>query len=155
MYFDGSDVGLSANAEDIDGLSIAPDGRLVISVTGSPSVSGLSGLQDEDCIAFTATSLGSTTAGTWSYYFDGSDVGLSSSSDEDVDAVSILPNGLISLSTLGPFSVSGLSGADEDVFDFSATSLGSTTAGTFSAFFIGVSAGVPSGADVGAAEEVP
>ncbi|MCI0630326.1 MAG: S8 family serine peptidase [Phycisphaerales bacterium] len=154
MYFDGSDVGLTQSTEDIDGLSIAPDGRLVISTTGSPSVTGLTGLADEDLIIFTATSLGSTTAGTWSLYFDGSDVGLADSSSEDVDAVSILNSGLISLSTLGSFSVTGLSGANEDVFDFSPTSLGSTTAGSYSAFFVGVSAGVPSGADVGAAEEL-
>ncbi|MCI0362736.1 MAG: hypothetical protein L0219_02575, partial [Phycisphaerales bacterium] len=150
----GSDVGLTQSTEDIDGLSIAPDGRLVISTTGSPSVTGLTGLADEDLIIFTATSLGSTTAGTWSLYFDGSDVGLADSSSEDVDAVSILNSGLISLSTLGSFSVTGLSGANEDVFDFSPTSLGSTTAGSYSAFFVGVSAGVPSGADVGAAEEL-
>ncbi len=155
MYFDGSDVGLTNSTEDVDGLSFAPDGRLVFSTTGSPGVSGLSGLADEDLIAFTATSLGANTAGTWSYYFDGSDVGLSTSSSEDVDGVSILPGGLISLSTLGAFSVPGLSGANEDVFDFSPTSLGSTTAGTYSAFFIGASAGVPSGADVTAVEEIP
>jgi subtilisin family serine protease len=155
MYFDGSDVGLTTTNEDIDGLSIAPDGRLVISTTGSPGVSGLTGLQDEDLMAFSATSLGNTTAGTWSYYLDGSDVGLSTTSDEDVDGVSILPDGLISLSTLGFFSVTGLSGANEDVFDFSATSLGSSTAGSFSAFFIGVNHGVPGGADVTAVEEVP
>jgi hypothetical protein len=155
MYFDGSDVGLTQSTEDIDGLGIAPDGRLVISTTGSPGVSGLSGLADEDLIIFTATSLGPTTAGTWGYYFDGSDVGLSTNSGEDVDAVSILPSGLISLSTLDVFSVPGLSGADEDVFDFSPTSLGSTTAGSYSAFFVGVAAGVPSSADVAAAEEVP
>ncbi|MCA9290828.1 MAG: S8 family serine peptidase, partial [Phycisphaerales bacterium] len=111
MYFDGSDVGLTSSSEDIDAIGFAPDGRLVISTVGNPGVSGLSGLADEDLIAFSATSLGSATAGSWSYYFDGSDVGLTNSS-EDVDAVSILSSGLISLSTLGNFSVSGLSGAD-------------------------------------------
>lgn len=153
MYFDGSDVGLSTNAEDLDAVSIAPDGRLVISTSGSASVPGVSSA-DEDLLIFTATSLGSTTAGSWAMYFDGSDVGLSTSSSENIDAASILSNGLISLSTVGNFSVTGLSGVNEDVFDFSPTSLGTTTSGSFSAFFIGANAGVPSTADVSAAEEL-
>ncbi len=155
MHFDGSDVGLAGDLEDVDGISFAPDGRLVLSTNGAGAVTGVTTFQDEDLLAFTATSLGETTAGTWAMYFDGSDVGLATSSEEDVDGVSILPSGLISLSTLGLFSVTGLSGADEDVFDFSATSLGPTTAGTFAAFFIGVNAGVPSTSDVDAVEEVP
>jgi subtilisin family serine protease len=153
LYFDGSDVGLSSNSEDVDAVALAPDGRLVISTSGNPSVTGLSSLGDEDLIIFTATSLGSTTAGTWGYHVDGSDVSLSQSS-ENIDGVSILSNGLISLSTTGNFSVSGLSGANEDVFDFAATSLGSTTAGSFAAFFVGVNEGVPSGADVAAVHEI-
>jgi subtilisin family serine protease len=153
LYFDGSDVGLTQSGEDIDGLSIAPDGRLIISLLTSGAVSGVSSIADEDLIAFQATSLGSTTSGTWTMYFDGSDVGLSSTS-ENVDAVSILPTGLISLSTSGNFTVSGSSGADEDVFDFSPTSLGSTTAGSFAPFFDGSAEGVPTSADVAAAEEL-
>jgi subtilisin family serine protease len=152
LYFDGSDVGLSTNDEDIDALAVLSNGHLVISVTGSPTVSGLSGLQDEDLIRFTPTSLGAATAGSWSYYFDGSDVGLASNSSEDVDAVAVNASGLISLSTLGGFSVTGLAGADEDVFDFSPTALGSTTSGTFASFVVGASAGIPGGANVDAVE---
>jgi hypothetical protein len=59
-------------------------------------------------------------------------VGLSSSSSEDVDGVAVDGAGQIHLSTTGSFSVSGVSGADEDVFVFTPTSLGATTAGTFS-----------------------
>jgi hypothetical protein len=155
MYFDGSDVGLDATAEDVDAVGVLPDGRLVISTLGNPSVTGLSGVRDEDVLLFTHTSLGSVTAGTWSYYIDGSDIGLATTADEDIDAISVLPSGLISLSTLGNFSVTGLSGVNEDVFDFTPTSLGPVTAGSFSAFFIGGLQGVPSGADVTAAEEIP
>lgn len=153
LHFDGSDVGLTTSSEDIDAIAIAPDGRLIISVLSSASVPGVSAA-DEDLLAFDATSLGNNTAGTWSLYFDGSDVALSSTS-ENVDGVSILPNGLISLSTSGNFSVSGLSGANEDVFDFSPSSLGSNTSGTFSAYFDGTVHGVPSGADVAAVHELP
>jgi hypothetical protein len=152
LYFDGSDVSLSSNDEDIDGFAVLPNGNLLVSTTGTPTVPGLSGLQDEDLLLFTPTSLGATTAGSWSVSFDGSDVGLSNNNSEDVDAVAVNASGLISLSTLGGFSVPGLSGADEDVFDFSPTALGSTTAGTYASFFIGSSAGVPSGANIDAVE---
>jgi len=144
LYFDGSDVGLASSSdEDVDAIEILPDGRLLVSTLGVFGVTGVSG-QDEDLIAFTPTSLGDNTAGTWAMYFDGSDVGLSTSSDEDVDAVAVDASGKIYLSTIGNFSVTGRSGADEDVFVFTPTSLGGTTAGTYSStlFFDGSVYGV-------------
>jgi hypothetical protein len=128
LYFDGSDVGMDVSAESIDSLSLLPDGRLLFSTTGDPSLPGLTTGKDEDVLAFTPTSLGSTTSGTWSIYFDGSDVGLSDSNNEDVDALDVTSNGNIYLSTLGDFAVPGLSGADEDVFVCAATSIGDVTA---------------------------
>jgi hypothetical protein len=130
MYFDGSDVGLSSDSEDVDAVELLASGRLLVSTTGSVSVPGVSSGADEDLLEFTPTSLGTSTAGSWTLYFDGSDVGLSSSS-EDVDAVAVDGSGKIHLSTTGAFAVSGVSGADEDVFVFTPTSLGSTTQGTF------------------------
>ncbi len=144
LYFDGSDVGLASSSdEDVDAIELLPDGRLLVSTVGAVGVTGVSG-QDEDLLAFTPTSLGATTAGTWAMYFDGSDVGLSSSSDEDVDAVAVDASGKIYLSTIGNFSVTGRSGADEDVFVFTPTSLGGTTTGTYSStlFFDGSVYGV-------------
>ena len=101
MYFNGVDVGLSASAENIDALDVLPDGRVLISTTGNPTVTGVTGAADEDILAFTPTTLGTTTSGTWAMYFDGSDVGLS-----DYRAVKILMHwmylsGNIYLSTLG------------------------------------------------------
>src|SRR6185436_4303651 len=89
-YFDGSDVGLSTNAENVDAIDFAPDGRLIISTTGAVSVTGVSG-NDEDLLAFTATALGSTTSGTWSLYFDGSDVGLNDAATEEINEIWIDP----------------------------------------------------------------
>lgn len=128
-YFDGSDVGLTTNDEDVDAIGLTSDGRLVLSTLGSFSVSGVSGT-DADLIVFNATSLGANTAGTFQMYFDASDVGLSTT-NEDVDAACILPNGDILLSTIGNFSVPGVSGQDEDILRFTPTSLGTNTAGTF------------------------
>ena len=132
MYFNGIDVGLDASSDYIDAVDILPDGTLLISTRGNPSVPGLTGLADEDILAFTPATLGDPTSGTWALYFDGSDVGLADSSNEDVDAldVDINSNGniYIYLSTLGDFSVTGVAGFDEDVFVCSPTSLGSVTA---------------------------
>jgi hypothetical protein len=128
-YFDGSDVGLTADAHDVDALEILPDGRIILSTTGSATLSGIS-LRDEDLLAFAPSSLGDVTAGSLSMYFDGSDVGLGEN-PEDVDAVAIDPSGSIYLSSFETFAVPGSSGADEDVFVFAPTSTGSTTAGSY------------------------
>lgn len=150
FYFDGSDVGLTTSGEDIDALEVLPDGSLLISTLDAPSVTGLSGLADEDLIRFTPSSLGSVTAGAWSHYFDGSDVGLSTNSNEDVDAACLNAVGHLLLSTLGNFSVPGLAGADEDVFEFSPTSLGATTSGTYAMFLDLSLLGIDTGSDVNA-----
>jgi hypothetical protein len=136
-YFDGSDVGLTTNSEDVDGLGLLPDGRILVTTTGSASVPGVSAA-DEDIMAFTATQLGATTSGSWALYFDGSDVGLSDSSSEDVtggwyDAGS----GNLYLTTLGAYSVAGLSGDGDDIFICTPSSLGSNTACTFSLYWNG------------------
>ncbi|MBE2220519.1 MAG: hypothetical protein IAF02_03210 [Anaerolineae bacterium] len=127
FYFDGSDVGLTTSSEDIDAMTLAPDGRLVISTVGSFSVTGASGA-DEDLAIFTATSLGTNTSGSWAFYFDGSDVGLGESSSEDVSGAYLESNGDIYLSTLGAFSVSGLSGDGADIFTCVNATTGSNTA---------------------------
>ena len=132
MYLNGIDVGLDTSSENIDAVSLLPDGRVLISTTGNPSVPGVSGSADEDILAFTATTLGDVTSGTWAMYFDGSDVGLADSSNEDVDALDVDPNGAIYLSTTGDFSVTGVAGFDEDVFICSPSSLGSVTACAYS-----------------------
>jgi hypothetical protein len=135
-YFDGSDVGLTTNGEDIDGLALASNGDLIISTIGSHSVTGASG-NDEDLIRFSPTSLGSSTSGTWTPYFDGSDVGLSTSSSEDVYGVWIDNNGDIYLSTSGSFSVTGASGDGADIFTCVPGSTGSNTSCTFSFYWDG------------------
>jgi hypothetical protein len=131
MYFDGSDENLTATEESIDSIDRLSDGRLLISTTGTLSVSeGIA--YDEDVVAFTPTSLGSSTSGSWTMYFDGSDVGLGDTDNEDVDAVDVASNGKIYLSTVGDFAVNGSSGSDEDVFVCAPTSTGSSTVCSFS-----------------------
>ena len=129
FYFDGSDIGLSSNGEDIDALGQTADGRLVISTLGSISANGASG-RDEDLWIFNGT-VGETTVGSFEQLFDGSDVGLSNSGSEDVDAATLTSAGNLLFSTVGNFTVTGLSGEDADVVEFSGT-FGSSTSGTFS-----------------------
>jgi len=63
-------------------------------------------------------------------YFDGSDVGLTTG-DENIDGTSVA-GGNIYLSTTGAFSVTGVSGADEDVFVCTSPTTGDPTSCTYS-----------------------
>jgi hypothetical protein len=119
-------------ADDVDALETLSDGRIVISTVGPSSTANVAAA-DEDLLVLEPSSLGETTAGTLTHFFDGKDVGLGDVG-EDVDAAAIGADGEIYLSTRGAFSVSSnrLAGEDEDVFVFSPTSLGRTTEGSFS-----------------------
>jgi hypothetical protein len=130
MYFDGSDVGLTTSAEDVDAVELLSNGNLLISTINTVAVTGAAG-EDEDLLQFVPITLGPTTAGTYSLYFDGSDVGLTASG-EDVDAAAVDGTGKIYLSTTGNFAVTGVSGSDEDVFVFTPTTPEPTTSGTYS-----------------------
>jgi hypothetical protein len=131
LYFDGSDVGLTTTGEDVDALALLPDNRLVVSTEGNPNVPGASG-GDEDLLVFTPTSTGSNTAGTWALYFDGSDVGLSTTNENVVGVWSAAANGPVYLTTLGAFSVPGVSGDGADIFVCTPGTLGGTTSCTYS-----------------------
>jgi PKD repeat protein len=131
MYFDGSDVGLTRSGEDVDAIEwLDESGHLLISTNGTVSVPGVYAA-DEDILRFAPTSLGPNTSGSWSFYFDGSDVGLGDSSSEDTNALALDADGAVYLSTVGSFGVSGISGGDEDVFVFRPTSLGAGTSGAY------------------------
>ncbi|QDU65386.1 S8 family serine peptidase [Engelhardtia mirabilis] len=152
FLMDGSDIGLTTNGEDVDGVCMDANEDLLLSTVGSASVNGLSGIQDEDVFRFVWVTLGSSTSGNSVMHLDGSDVGLSTSSSEDVTAIHQDGNTAY-ISTLGAFGVTGLSGGDEDLFRFTG-SFGSATSGSFSAYFDGSAQGLPAGWDVNAASLV-
>jgi hypothetical protein len=139
MYFDGSDVGLAA--VNLDGVALLEDGTILMTFEATISLTGADTVADADIVLFTPTSLGATTAGTWSLQFDGSDVGLTTT-NEDVDVVALTPDGKLVISTLGAYSVNGVSGTDEDLLLFTATSWGSTTTGTWSMYLDGSDVGL-------------
>lgn len=140
LYFDGSDVGLSAFA--IDGFAIKPGSAdLYFSFKDACSIPGLTGgpsgnsFDDSDIVRFTPTSLGATTSGTFAFYFDGSDIGLQTDY-EDVDAIAFTPEGDLLISTLGGFSGGSTTGADEDLHRYTGT-VGTLTQGILSIYFDG------------------
>ena len=154
LWFDGSDVGLTLTSEDIDAFTVLSNGEIVLSTVGAYSVPSPLGRAltggGEDLLLFTPTSLGSVTTGSWSVYLDGSDVGLSGS-NETIDAVAILADGRVVVSTAGAVLVPGVNGADEDLLVFAPSSLGGTTAGRWALYFDGSDVGLTqSGEDVAA-----
>lgn len=143
LYFDGSAVGLNEDGEDVDAFGFLPDGSLVISTLGNvnpaPDLPGTH--QDEDMLRCVPTGLPVTSC-AWSFYFDGSDVGLANNNGEDVDGLAISGSDIY-ISTLGNFAVTGLSGEGRDVFVCSTATTGEATACTgFSLFFDGSAVGL-------------
>ena len=141
MHFDGSAHGLGGT---LDGFAILDDGDILLSFTRSRSIPGVSGtVDDSDIVRYDSAS------GGFSFFFDGSDVGLTTSG-EDIDAVTMLSDGRLLVSTRGSFSVPGVSGRDEDIIAFSGT-LGSATSGTWEMYSDGSDIGLSSsGEDVSA-----
>ena len=152
LWFDGSDVGLSTAAEDVDAVGVLADGRPVLSTLGGAQVPAASAA-DEDLLVFTPTSLGPSSAGTWTLSFDGSDVGLGASS-ENVDGADPGSDGAVRLSTTGAFSVPGgtpvIAGGDEDAFTCLSLVSGGTTQCTWAPALVldGTAAGLAPSVDV-------
>ncbi|MCC7186648.1 MAG: hypothetical protein IT185_10430 [Acidobacteria bacterium] len=86
IYFDGSDVGLGADTEDVDGVAVAANGDLYLTTPDNFNVPGLVGA-DEDVFACRPGSLGSATACTYPtpLYFDGSAFGLAGNDVDGID----------------------------------------------------------------------
>jgi hypothetical protein len=134
MLFDGSDVGVGNT--DVDAFQLMADGSILMSFEQPINLAGLGVVADADIVKFTPSQLGNTTKGIFSLYFDGSDVGLTTAS-EDIDAIALDQSGNLVISTLGSFNVPGLKGVDEDLMRFAATNLGSNTSGSWSLLFDG------------------
>jgi hypothetical protein len=148
LYFDGNEVGLGdSDSEDIDAFEILPGGDILISAVGNfnPDPDFANGNQaDEDLIRCepTVDPDGVITTCVWSFYFDGSDVGLNNGGSEDVIGVASSGANLY-LTTIGTFSVAGASGDGADVFSCDTLTPGENTSCTgFSMYFDGSAAGI-------------
>lgn len=153
MIFDGSDVGVGNS--DVDAFELMADGSILLSFEQPIILGPLGVVADADIVKFTPSQLGNTTSGSFSLYFDGSDVGLTTA-NEDIDAIALDQSGNLVISTLGSFSVPGLSGLDEDLIRFEATALGTNTSGTWTLLFDGSDIALTSGAeDINGASIMP
>jgi uncharacterized protein (DUF779 family) len=122
---------------NIDALHVVDEDTFYISFADDgTSIAALGSVQDEDVVLY--------DAGAWSWFFDGSDVGIGDAGDsEDVDAFMLLPDGDILISTRGTFTVgSGFWAANQDLARCTPTSTGATTACTWSDYFIGDEVGM-------------
>jgi hypothetical protein len=146
MVFDASDVISTVGGIDLDAFAFLDDDSLLLSFNNSTTITGAGTVDDSDIVRFDATSLGTTTAGSFSLYFDGSDVGLTTGT-EDVDALELNGLGRLLASTSGAVAAQGISAVDQDVLRFAPTSLGTTTAGTWSFVFDGSDVGLTTAAE--------
>jgi uncharacterized repeat protein (TIGR01451 family) len=133
LIFDGSDVGIKT---DVNGFEWLADGSLLLTLDRPTAVPGLGTVDDSDIIRFIPRTLGLTTAGTFAFYLDGSDVGLATNG-EDIDAIGFTPEGDLVISTLGGINTGTVRGGDEDLLRFRATRLGSNSAGSWDLYFDG------------------
>jgi hypothetical protein len=150
LFFDGSDVGVGS--PDLSAFFIVDADTILMSFSANVTVNGLTATP-QDILRFDATSPGSNTAGSFSMYFDGGDVGFEDATNEKIDSISRAPDGRLLISTTGNPVVPGVSGGrDEDILAFASTSLGDVTGGTWALYFDGsdVGLGETSGEDIDA-----
>ena len=134
IVFDASDVGITQNVVAFEAL---PNGSILMSLAGPQTVPGLGKVMPQDIIRFVPSALGDTTAGTFQWFLDGSDVGLTTSG-EKIDAIYYqagIENPL-RISTRGAGAVPRTSGgvlkfADEDLINLVNGVFGPNSAGTW------------------------
>jgi hypothetical protein len=144
MYVDGSDLGFGSSY--LRDFHINADGSILFALNNPAILPGELAVDDSDIVKFTPTTTGEFTSGTFSMYFDGSDVGLTNDAEE-IDAIAIDQGGNLVISTKGSFNVPGVSGSDEDLIKFNASSLGQNTVGTWTMLFDGSDVGLTDSAE--------
>ena len=141
IYFDASDVGI---AKALNDFVLMDDGSILMAFKVRLKPLDANGkiltIEPHDIARFVPQRIGNDTAGWFEHYFDGSDVGLSTTS-EKIDALALGPDGALLISTTGAAAVKRgsvtLKAQDEDLLAFAGDSLGSTTTGTWSLAFDG------------------
>jgi len=148
IYFRGGQVGLNGLA--IAACEALPDGDLLFSFAAAGSIPGLVGgpsstsFTSNDVLRFRPMSTGPVTAGTWSFYFDGSDVGLSSSGFA-IRAIAVFPDGRLVFGTNTGGSIPGVGPVSgNDLLEFAPVSLGEITSGSLSLLLRGATIGLES-----------
>ncbi|WP_019506511.1 esterase-like activity of phytase family protein [Pleurocapsa sp. PCC 7319] len=135
----GIDESVDINENDGKVYEFALEETIFATVRDTVNLNGNT-FNDEDVFAYNART------GTWSQYFDGSDVGLSSG---DLDAIHLNDDGslLFSLNASNN-TVSGIGNVDDsDIVRFIPTSTGTNTAGNFELYFDGSDVGLTQGGE--------
>ncbi|HRO90020.1 MAG TPA: hypothetical protein PLC06_05930, partial [Promineifilum sp.] len=135
IYFDASDVGVT---KALDDFVLMNDGSILMTFKSRMKLLNGSGTQitiePQDIARFVPSQLGDVTAGWFEQYFDGSDVGLTTSG-EKIDALAIRPDGTLLISSSGAATVKSgsvnVKAQDEDLLAFTLISSGATTSGTW------------------------
>lgn len=134
IVFDASDVGITKNVNAFERM---PNGSILMSLAAAQNVAGLGKVQPQDIIRFNPTSLGDTTAGTFEWFLDGSDVGLTTAG-EKIDAIYMQQDieNPLRISLTGSGSVARVSGgtlkvADEDILNLVGGVFGANSAGAW------------------------
>lgn len=129
LLFDGSQHGLNPVSGNIDSVSLRQDGTLAISIVGPLNVGGID-FTGSDLLLYTPLTPGDYSSGTWSMFFDGSDVELDDPYREDLNGASVQANDSeIFFVTRGEFTAQGVFGTNTTIGWFVPTSLGDQTSG--------------------------
>ncbi len=127
LYFDGSDVDLARDSEDVSAVAHTADGGLLISLTGGNRVPGIPAHRDEDILLFQPAQLGDATAGSWSPFFIGAKVGLREQG-ESVAAADFDPaTGQLTLAGPAGTQMGDLTGAAADLLLCQLAGMGDAT----------------------------
>lgn len=166
-WFDATNSGLRANV-DINAMqdecsNSDPFCDMYLSFKNDTRIDGIGAVKPQDIVVGSWVFLTVDTYDNWWKYFDGSDVGLSTST-EGIDALYIFDPGeepaelgcaqLLLISTAGNYRVpdtwgNNLSGGGEDVLGFCASWLGPDTAGYWFVYHDGSAEGAPKNAIIG------
>lgn len=122
VYFDGSDFNIAGSA-DLNAFTILDNGNVLMSFDSPTTIPGVGTVADGDIVEY------ADSTGLFSFYFDGSDVGVGPKK-ENIDAIGIAADGRLVISLDSDFQVNGVEGRDEDLIAFTGTS-GSSTSGSF------------------------
>lgn len=161
LVFDASDVGITQNVFAFEWTSA---GNLLMALQAAQTVPGLGTVNPTDILRFAPTSLGATTAGAFSFYMRGADVGLTTSG-EKIDAISWVepyptPGSRLLVSTTGSGRAPRTGGgevafADEDLLAFDQTSASQPVKGTWQMYMDGSPIPGMAVEDLGAATAAP
>ncbi len=137
MHFDGSDMGIGLN--NLDSFLLQDDGSILMSFMRAQTIGTLADVDDSDIVRFVPTSLGETTAGSFEWFLDGSDVGLTSAG-EDVDAIGWTADGRLLISIKGNGSIGTITASDQQLLVLDNATFGESSSGDWSIYFNGSTA---------------